>query len=94
MKPTSHAFKSNARQALDNEPLKRALSGIKHGFVANRARARADLPEFEDLRDEARAVKEHALAHLDLYLEAYEKKVLETGGHVHWAASAEDARAA
>ncbi|MDA7947360.1 MAG: LutB/LldF family L-lactate oxidation iron-sulfur protein [Hyphomicrobiaceae bacterium] len=94
MKPTSRAFKSNASRALRDEPLKSALSGIKHGFVANRARARANLPEFEDLRDEARAVKEHALAHLDLYLEAYEKKVQETGGQVHWAASAEDARAA
>ena len=94
MKPTSHAFKSNAKEALGNEPLKRALGGIKHGFVANRARARANLPEFEDLRDEARAVKEHTLAHLDLYLEAYERKVVETGGQVHWAASAEDARAA
>ena len=94
MKPTSHAFKSNAKEALGNEPLRRALGGIKHGFVANRARARANLAEFEDLRDEAKAVKEHTLAHLDLYLEAYEKKVVETGGHVHWAGSADDARAA
>ena len=53
MKPTSHAFKSNAKEALGNEPLRRALGGIKHGFVANRARARANLPDFEDLRDEA-----------------------------------------
>ncbi len=94
MKPVSHAFKDNAKQALADEPLRRALGGIKHGFVANRAKARAKLPEFERLRDEARAVKEHTLAHLDLYLEAYEKKVTETGGHVHWAATAADARAA
>lgn len=94
MKPSSHNFKSNAAQALANEPLKRALSGIKHGFVANRARARDNLPEFEQLRDEAKAIKEHTLAHLDLYLEAYEAKVIESGGHVHWASSAEDARAA
>lgn len=94
MKPTSHDFKSNAAQALEDEPLRRALSGIKHGFVANRARARGNLPEFEQLRDEAKAIKEHTLAHLDLYLEAYEEKVLTCGGHVHWAATADEARAA
>jgi L-lactate dehydrogenase complex protein LldF len=32
------------------------------------------------------------LAHLDLYLEEYERKVLASGGHVHWAETAEDAR--
>lgn len=92
MKPSSHNFKRNAASALTNEPLKRALAGIKYGFVANRARARSNLPEFEDLRDEARAVKEHTLAHLDVYLEAYEAKVKESGGHVHWASSADEAR--
>ncbi len=92
MKPQSHAFKANVAQALTNEPLKKALGGIKHGFVANRAKARTNLPEFEELRDEAKAVKEHTLAHLDLYLEEYEAKVSEAGGHVHWAPSAQNAR--
>lgn len=94
MKPQSRTFKTNATQALANEPLKKALRGIKYGFVANRAKARANLPEFEQLRDEAKAIKEHTLAHLDLYLEEYEKKVTTSGGHVHWAPTATDAREA
>ncbi|MFQ5626164.1 MAG: LutB/LldF family L-lactate oxidation iron-sulfur protein [Methyloligellaceae bacterium] len=94
MKPASRSFKTSATQALTNEQLQRALGGIKFGFVANRAKARANLPEFDQLRDEARAIKEHTLAHLDLYLEEYENKVTEAGGHVHWAATADDARAA
>ncbi len=32
------------------------------------------------------------LAHLDLYLEAWEAKVIAAGGHVHYAATADDAR--
>jgi L-lactate dehydrogenase complex protein LldF len=32
------------------------------------------LPEFEALRDSARDIKNHTLAHLDLYLEAYERR--------------------
>ncbi|MCH8238838.1 MAG: iron-sulfur cluster-binding protein [Proteobacteria bacterium] len=94
MKPASRAFKTNASQALTNEPLQRALGGFKTGFVARRASARANLPEFDRLCDEARAIKEHTLAHLDLYLEEYESKVTAAGGHVHWAANAGDARAA
>ena len=46
----------------------------------------AKLPEFEALRDSARDIKNHALDHLDLYLEAYEEKVTAAGGQVHWAA--------
>ena len=40
------------------------------------------------MRDSARDIKDHTLAHLDLYLEAYEAKVLAAGGHVHYAATA------
>jgi len=35
----------------------------------------------------------HTLSHLDLYLEAYERKVTESGGVVHFAETAADARA-
>ena len=52
---------------------------------------RSKLPEFGALREEARAIKDHTLNHLDLYLEAYERKVVESGGIVHYAPSAADA---
>jgi hypothetical protein len=55
-------------------------------------RAVEALPEFEALRDNARDIKNHTLAHLDLYLEAYEEKVREKGGEVHYAETAADAR--
>lgn len=92
MQPTSHAFKDNAKAALANPDLQRALKNAGGGFIAKRARARDALPEFDSLRAKAQEIKNHALAHLDLYLEAYEQKVTEAGGHVHWAANAEDAR--
>ena len=88
------AFKDNARNALDDPELKRALGFIRGGFVHKRAEAAARLPEFEALRDAARDIKDHTLAHLDLYLERYEQKVLESGGQVHWCATASDARQA
>ncbi|WP_315980553.1 LUD domain-containing protein [Aliamphritea spongicola] len=49
------------------------------------------MPEFEALRDQGRDLKNHILEHLDLYLEQFESKVTENGGHVHWARTGEDA---
>ena len=54
----------------------------------------ARLPEFEALRDIGKAIKDHTIAHLDYYLELYEKNVVATGGVVHWARDAAEARAA
>jgi L-lactate dehydrogenase complex protein LldF len=91
--PTSPAFKQNASRALHDPALQKALKNVESGFIGKRAKAAAKLPEFEALRDSARDIKDHVLSHLDLYLEAYESKVVEAGGKVHWALTAEDARA-
>jgi L-lactate dehydrogenase complex protein LldF len=88
---TTTQFKENAHEALTNDRLQKAMS-FSHNFVNRRAAAAARLPEFEALRDSAKAIKDHTLAHLDLYLEAYETKVRESGGHVHYAQDAEEAR--
>jgi len=89
---TSPQFKDNARAALADAQLQRALSkGL--GFVERRRLAAERLPEFEALRDAARDIKNHTLAHLDLYLEAYEARVTAAGGKLHYAVTAEEARA-
>lgn len=92
MKITTPEFKSNAVDALNNETLQKALTHVERGFVGKRRKAADGLEEFEALRDSARDIKDHTLEHLDLYLEAYEEKVTESGGHVHWAQTAQDAR--
>src|ERR687891_324895 len=93
MQATSLAFKDNARRALADPALQQALSLAKSGFQEKRRIAAARLPEFEALRDRAKAIKDHTLAHLDLYLEAFEQRVIEQGGKVHWARDAAEARA-
>ena len=92
--PTSHAFKANATQAISNPGLQKALARSGPSFIARRAAAVAGLPEFEQLRDIGRDIKNHALANLDFYLETYEANVIKAGGKVHWCSTAEDARAA
>jgi L-lactate dehydrogenase complex protein LldF len=92
MKSTAHAFKKQARAALENGDLQRALARAKGGFVDKRRAAIDALPEFEHLRKAAREIKEHTLAHLDYYLERFEAQVLANGGHVHWARTPSEAR--
>jgi L-lactate dehydrogenase complex protein LldF len=89
---TAQNFKANARAALVDPQLQRALNHVRSNFIDKRAKAAAALPEFDRLREQARAIKDHALGHLDLYLEAFEAKVQAAGGHVHYAETAEDAR--
>jgi len=92
MELTSSAFKTNARDALVDPRLQKALRNVPAGFQTKRAKARAGLPEFDQMRDRGRDVKNHVLENLDLYLERFEQKVTEAGGQVHWCATAEDAR--
>jgi L-lactate dehydrogenase complex protein LldF len=92
MLQTSSTFKQNADAAMANAGLQRALARAKPQFAKKRQAAVDKLPEFETLRDEAAAIKNHAIANLDFYLETYAANVEASGGKVHWCATAEDAR--
>src|SRR5712671_4738402 len=94
MEPTSHSFPANARAGLGDPILQTALGLARTGFPLRRQQAIARLPEFEELREEGRAIKDHTLANLDFYLELYEQNVTAAGGRVHWARTAAEARAA
>ena len=91
MKPTSHAFERNAHEALNDTTLQQALAKAGVGFVDKRRAAIDGLPEFEQLREEGRAIKEHALANLDHYLARFEQQVEAQGGQVHWAETPQQA---
>lgn len=78
-------FKENARAALADTQLQRALAGLPGGLVAQRAQAREKLPEFDPLRDIGRDLRNDTLELLDTYLETYEKNATAAGAHVHWA---------
>jgi L-lactate dehydrogenase complex protein LldF len=91
--PTSLAFKDRARNALEDPNLRVALDGIRTGWQVTRTQAAAKLPEFEALRDQGRDIKDHVLANIDLYLEAFTAKVEAAGGTVHFARDAAEARA-
>ncbi|MFO0842587.1 MAG: LUD domain-containing protein [Gemmataceae bacterium] len=87
-----HDFLNASTKALADPPLQAALVRLTSTLMAGNRRGYAALADSSDLRDHAKRVKEHALAHLDRYLEQLEASVLRLGGQVHWAATAEDAR--
>ncbi|GIX09835.1 LutB/LldF family L-lactate oxidation iron-sulfur protein [Elioraea sp.] len=89
---TSPAFKQNAARALNDPGLQKALANVRPRFIEKRAKGVATLPEFEQLREIGRDLKNHTIAHLDFYLDAYARAVEAQGGRVHWAETAEDAR--
>jgi L-lactate dehydrogenase complex protein LldF len=92
MHATSREFIANARAGLADDNLRKALEIMtQRGFPLRRAQVVAQLPEFEALRDVGRGIKEHTLAHLDFYLELFERNVVARGGEVHWARTAEEA---
>ena len=93
MQITSTTFKQNAKTALADAGLQKALAFSKPQFMARRTAAVANLPEFEQLRDIGRDIKNHTLANLDFYLEQFAANVEKAGGQVHWAADADEARA-
>jgi L-lactate dehydrogenase complex protein LldF len=78
--------------AIHDRRLQAALAHAGGGFAQKRAAQVAALPEFEALRERARQLKDHVLAHLDAYLERYEAEVVRQGGQVHWAVDAAQAR--
>lgn len=92
MEASCRNFAANSRAALKNDTLQEALARLAHGFPEKRRQAIARLPEFDRLKRSGREIKDHVLDHLDAYLELFEARVLEQGGHVHWARDAAEAR--
>ena len=86
------SFPRNAAAARADATLAGALERLQRDTRAARPGLLARLPEFEALRDAARDIREDALDRLDLLLVAFEAKVEEAGGEVHWCTDAEAAR--
>ena len=93
IRTSSETFRENARAALADVQLRRALKNATRLFGELRKRAAVSLPNWEDLRTQARAIKDEALLHLDRYLEEFVRNAESRGTKVHWARDAAEANA-
>ncbi len=88
---TVEPFPAAARRELANAQLRANLRAATDTIRDKRARAVAEVPDWEDLRDAGRAIKAEVLARLDEYLLQFEAAVEHAGGRVHWARDAAEA---
>jgi L-lactate dehydrogenase complex protein LldF len=84
-------FPEAAKAAVADSQLRANLTHATHTIRAKRAGAVAELEDWEQLRQAAKAIKDHTLANLDTYLVQLEENVTKAGGHVHWARDAAEA---
>jgi len=93
IRTTSETFGENAKAALQDTQLRGALRHATTLFGKRRREAADSLSNWEDLRDQARAIKDEVLLHLDRYLEAFVRQAEDRGAQVHWARDAAEANA-
>jgi len=90
MQITSMHFKATASVKLRSANLQAALKRLQGNFVRGRAERVAELGNYEEIRSAAAAIRDRALANLDLYLEEFERNATARGAVVHWAETRED----
>ena len=88
---SSETFAENARAALNDAQLRGALRHATTIFGRKRREAAASLSNWEELRSEARAIKDDVLLHLDRHLETFVEKAERRGAKFHWARDAAEA---
>ena len=86
-------LRSRTAAAASDERLGRALSNAADTFEDRRGTARAAFVDPDAVRNQARAIRADVLARLPELLSELADKVLAAGGHVCWAATAEEATA-
>jgi L-lactate dehydrogenase complex protein LldF len=87
------SFPEAARVELRNTQLRANLRHATETIRSKRARVVGELPDWEELRDAGKAIKQNLLANLDRYLIEFEAAVEAAGGQVHWARDAAEANA-
>jgi len=90
--PTT-AFRGRIDEALGNDQLRRNFRSAMTGIMERRASQFPDDQQLQALRDQARAVRSHALVEQPELLERLEARLTENGIQVHWAESPEQANA-
>ena len=84
-------FEESAKESLDDAQLRRNLGKATQTIRRKRTVAVEEIPDWEELREAGRALKERVLRHLDEYLLQLEESVTRAGGKVHWARDADEA---
>ena len=89
---TAPTFPMAAKTALADAQLRRNVRHATDVIQAKRARVVAEMPDWQDLREAGKQIRQHTMENLDFYLEEFEANCTRAGGVVHWARDAAEAR--
>ena len=84
-------FADAAKGSLANAQLRRNVRHATDVIRGKRALVVGETSDWQQLREAGRQIKAHVLRHLDTYLQQFEENCTRAGGHVHWAADADEA---
>ncbi len=85
-------FYKNARRILSNPVIVNAVQKATSHALAKRLDTISRIPDFESLRDKARAAKEEIITNFEDYLEKFKQNAKRNGFIVHEAKDAEEAK--
>ena len=89
---TAAVFPMAAKGLLGDAQLRK---NVRHAtdVIQNKRRIVVDeMPDWQQLRESGKRIREHTMRHLDFYLEQFEENCTKAGGKVHWARDAAEAR--
>jgi L-lactate dehydrogenase complex protein LldF len=89
---TAPIFPMAARVLVGDTQMRKNVRHATNVIQAKRAKVVAEMPDWQELRESGRRLREHTMAYLDVYLERFERNFTAAGGVVHWARDAEEAR--
>ena len=89
---TTPTFPMAARSAIKDAQLRRNVRHATEIIQAKRARMVDEMPDWQELREAGKQIRQHTMEHLDFYLQEFETNCTRAGGVVHWAKDAEEAR--
>jgi L-lactate dehydrogenase complex protein LldF len=88
MSPVDQA--ANAARFIEDYAHEESFDTLMWSLRQARDRSAREVPEWEELRDLASAIKEHTLSNLAQYLEQFEASAKRNGVTVHWAHDAHE----
>lgn len=90
---TSPAFPMMAHTLLGDTQLRKNVRHATDVIQNKRRHVVAEMPDWQELREAGKRLREHTMRYLDRYLEQFEENCTRAGGVVHWARDDAEARA-
>ncbi|RIY36757.1 LutB/LldF family L-lactate oxidation iron-sulfur protein [Psittacicella gerlachiana] len=91
LKTSNLPLKERLNKEVHNEVLRRNLIKAQNVIGANRKKMMDELGHFEQWRELSQQIRNHVIGNIDGYLYQLSEKVVQNGGHVYFAKTAEEA---